>query len=55
MDYEVMMNGTVRLGMKIQDFDATTTFGPIKFSEYKKGKWCVFFSHPRRFYPSMHN
>lgn len=25
MDYEVMMNGTVRLGMKMQDFEATTT------------------------------
>ena len=55
MDYEIMMNGNVRIGMTISDFDAVTTQGNIKFSEYKKDKWCVFFSHPRRLYPSLYN
>ena len=27
MDYEVMMNGTVRIGQMAPDFEAVTTFG----------------------------
>lgn len=38
------------IGMKAPDFTALTTFGPIKFSDYK-GKWVVFFSHPGDFTP----
>ena len=54
MDYEIMMNGNVRIGQLAPDFEATATCGNIKLSEYK-GKWVVFFSHPRRFYPCMYN
>ena len=50
MDYEVMMNGIVRIGQMAPDFEAITTFGPIKLSDYK-GKWLVFFSHPGDFTP----
>ena len=49
-NYEIMMNGTVRIGEYAPDFEAETTKGNIKFSDYK-GKWLVLFSHPRRFYP----
>ena len=52
MDYEIMMNGNVRIGQLAPDFEATTTCGNIKLSDYK-GKWVVLFSHPRRFYPRM--
>ena len=31
MDYELMMNGNVKIGQKAPDFDAVTTFGNIKF------------------------
>lgn len=50
MDYEVMMNGNVRIGQVAPDFEATTTMGNIKLSDYK-GKWLVFFSHPGDFTP----
>ena len=48
MDYEIMMNGNVKLGQYAPDFEAETTMGNIKLSDYK-GKWVVFFSYPRRF------
>ena len=54
MDYEIMMNGNIKLGQYAPEFDAETTMGHIKLSDYR-GKWLVFFSHPRRFYTSMYN
>lgn len=50
MDYELMMNGNVKIGQKAPDFEATTTFGPRTLNDYK-GKWLVFFSHPGDFTP----
>ena len=50
MDYELMMNGNVKIGQKAPDFEATTTFGKIKLEDYK-GKWLVLFSHPGDFTP----
>ncbi len=50
MDYEVVINSTLRLGMQAPDFEAITTCGNIKLSDYK-GKWVVFFSHPADFTP----
>jgi peroxiredoxin (alkyl hydroperoxide reductase subunit C) len=40
-----------RIGDLAPDFEAVTTTGKIKFSEYNKGKWVVFFSHPADFTP----
>lgn len=54
MDYEVMMNGTVRIGQHAPDFEAVTTMGNKCLNDYK-GKWLVLFSHPRSFYTSMYN
>ena len=34
MDYELMMNGNVKLGQKAPDFDAVTTFGNISLKDY---------------------
>lgn len=50
MDYELMMNGNVRIGMKAPDFEAQTTMGNISLSNYI-GKWVVLFSHPGDFTP----
>ena len=52
MDYEIMMNGIVKIGQLAPDFEATSTNGKISLSDYK-GKWVVLFSHPRRLYPRM--
>mgnify|MGYP002286952906 CR=1 FL=1 len=45
-----MMNGNVKIGQRAPDFEAITTFGPVKLNDYK-GKWLVFFSHPGDFTP----
>lgn len=50
MDYEVMMNGNVRIGQMAPDFEAQTTMGLINLNDYK-GKWVVLFSHPGDFTP----
>ena len=33
MDYEIMMNGNVRIGQRAPDFEATTTMGNMKKSD----------------------
>lgn len=43
----------LKLGDMAPEFTAETTFGECKLSDYR-GKWLVFFSHPRRFYSSLH-
>lgn len=50
MDYEIMMNGNVKIGDKAPDFEADSTMGSIKLEDYK-GKWIVLFSHPGDFTP----
>ena len=53
-NYEIMMNGNVKIGESAPDFEAITTMGNVKLSDFK-GKWIVLFSHPRRFYSSVYN
>ncbi len=33
------------------DFEATTTHGPVKLSQWAQGKWVILFSHPADFTP----
>jgi len=40
-----------RIGDVAPDFEAVTTQGKIKFSEFNKDSWVVFFSHPADFTP----
>lgn len=49
MEQEV--NYMPRIGDTAPDFEAVTTKGKIKFSDYGKGKWIILFSHPADFTP----
>ncbi len=40
-----------RIGDKAPDFEANTTHGPLKFSEFAKDHWVILFSHPADFTP----
>jgi len=40
-----------RIGDIAPDFEAVTTTGKIKFSEFAKDKWIILFSHPADFTP----
>lgn len=50
-----MDNGTPvimpRIGDKAPDFEAMTTVGMIKFSDFIEGSWTIMFSHPADFTP----
>ena len=50
MDYELMMNGNVKIGQKAPDFEAITTYGKVNLKDYK-GRWLILFSHPGDFTP----
>ena len=50
MDYEIMMNGNVKLGQLAPEFEAISTMGNISLNDYK-GKWVILFSHPGDFTP----
>lgn len=50
MDYEVMMNGNVKVGEYAPNFREMSTMGEVGLEDYK-GKWLVFFSHPGDFTP----
>lgn len=45
------LNTMPRIGDMAPDFEAITTTGNLKFSEYNKDSWVVFFSHPADFTP----
>ena len=40
------------IGDQAPDFEAVTTTGKIKFSEFAKDKWVILFSHPADNFPA---
>ena len=45
-----MKPDVLRIGDPAPDFEARTTHGPVKLSDYR-GRWLIFFSHPADFTP----
>ncbi len=54
MDYELMMNGNVKIGQRAPEFEANTTMGRVSLNDYKRSMANFVFSS-RRLYPSVHN
>ncbi|MFD2564407.1 peroxiredoxin [Aquimarina rubra] len=48
---DIEINMMPRIGDDAPDFEAVTTHGKLKFSEFAEGKWVVLFSHPADFTP----
>lgn len=51
METNETINMMPRIGDTAPDFEAVTTKGTIKFSDYAQDKWIVLFSHPADFTP----
>jgi len=51
MENNETMNIMPRIGDLAPDFDAVTTYGKLKLSEYGKDSWVIIFSHPADFTP----
>jgi len=45
------MNPMPRIGDQAPDFEANTTHGVLRFSDYIKDHWTILFSHPADFTP----
>ena len=50
MNYEIMMNGNVKIGEVAPEIEAMSTMGNINLNNYK-GKWIVYFRIPGDFTP----
>ncbi len=46
-----IINQMPRIGDTAPDFETVTTTGKLKFSDYNKDSWVIFFSHPADFTP----
>lgn len=51
MDTTQETNMMPRIGDQAPDFEAMTTQGKLKFSDYNKDSWVILFSHPADFTP----
>ena len=51
MELQETINVMPRIGDIAPDFEAVTTTGKVKFSDFAKDRWIVLFSHPADFTP----
>lgn len=52
MDYELMMNGNVKIGQRAPDFEANTTMGKISLNDYSRKMASIIFSSTEILPPS---
>jgi peroxiredoxin 2/4 len=51
MDSNTELKPMPRIGDQAPDFEAMTTTGQLKFSQFNKDNWVIMFSHPADFTP----
>ncbi len=51
MEHTTDLKPMPRIGDKAPDFEALTTTGTIKFSDFNRDHWVIMFSHPADFTP----
>ena len=51
METSSTVSSMPRIGDKAPDFEANTTQGALRFSDYNLGSWVILFSHPADFTP----
>jgi peroxiredoxin (alkyl hydroperoxide reductase subunit C) len=51
MELNTIKNSIPRIGDKAPDFEAITTQGVLRLSDYNVGSWIILFSHPADFTP----
>ena len=44
MDYELMMNGNVKIGQRAPEFEANTTMGKVSLNDYTRKMVSIIFS-----------
>ena len=44
MDYELMMNGNVKIGQRAPEFEANTTMGKVSLNDYTRKMASIIFS-----------
>ena len=44
MDYELMMNGNVKIGQRAPEFEASTTMGKISLNNYTREMASIIFA-----------
>ena len=52
MDYELMMNGNVKIGQRAPDFEANTTMGKISLNDHSRKMASIIFSSTEILPPS---
>ena len=53
MDYELMMNGNVKIGQRAPEFEANTTMGKVSLNDYTRKMASIIFASSETLHPSV--